>query len=118
MHEKHGHLSISSASAAETEVPPAPPSSSQPPSSSSPTPPRFAGWWGHRLSDRFVMGPDFHPSEGAYGFRLSNPPVLLVAGNVSLAPFRHPFYCSPTSFLHLSFFMQHTPSSLPHLNPT
>jgi len=47
---------------------------------SNPTPPRLAGWWGHRLSDRFVMGPDFCPCPGAYGFRLSNPPVLLVAG--------------------------------------
>lgn len=43
-------------------------------------PPRFAGWWGHRLDDRFVMGPEFVPCEGAYGYRLSNPPVLLMAG--------------------------------------
>lgn len=43
-------------------------------------PPRFAGWWGHRLDDRFVMDPQFIPCEGAYGFRLSNPPVLLIAG--------------------------------------
>jgi kynureninase len=43
-------------------------------------PPRFAGWWGHRLKDRFLMEPQFIPCEGAYGFRLSNPPVLLIAG--------------------------------------
>lgn len=43
-------------------------------------PPRFAGWWGHRLHDRFLMAPEFVPCEGAYGFRLSNPPVLLMAG--------------------------------------
>ena len=55
-------------------------SSSANSSSSSIQPPRFAGWWGHRLSDRFVMGPEFCPSDGAYGFRLSNPPVLLIAG--------------------------------------
>ena len=43
-------------------------------------PPRFAGWWGHRLNDRFVMAPQFIPCDGVYGYRLSNPPVLLIAG--------------------------------------
>ena len=40
---------------------------------------RLAGWWGHRLSDRFDMSPTFVSCRGAYGYRLSNPPVLLVA---------------------------------------
>ena len=65
MHEKHGLTSTSSAPA------PAPSSSAEalppPPAPSSSSPPRFAGWWGHRLSDRFDMGPDFHPSEGTSG---------------------------------------------------
>lgn len=39
---------------------------------------RLSGWWGHRLQDRFLMAPDFIPCEGAYGFRLSNPSILLV----------------------------------------
>ena len=37
------------------------------------------GWWGHQLKDRFEMLPDFVPCEGAYAYRLSNPPVLLIA---------------------------------------
>jgi len=41
--------------------------------------PRLAGWWGHRLEDRFVMDPQFVACAGADGFRVSNPPVLLVA---------------------------------------
>jgi len=41
--------------------------------------PRFAGWWGHRKSDRFDMSHTFIPSPGAQGFMLSNPPVLCCA---------------------------------------
>ena len=41
--------------------------------------PRLAGWWGHRREDRFLMAPQFIPCRGANGFRLSNPPVLLIA---------------------------------------
>jgi kynureninase len=40
---------------------------------------RFAGWWGHRKSDRFAMRSAFDASPGAFGFQLSNPPVLCVA---------------------------------------
>ena len=41
--------------------------------------PRFAGWWGHRKEDRFVMDHTFIPSAGAQGFMVSNPPVLCCA---------------------------------------
>lgn len=40
---------------------------------------RLAGWWGHRLKDRFMMGGNFIPESGVNGFRVSNPPVLLIA---------------------------------------
>jgi len=43
------------------------------------SPTRFTGWWGHRLEDRFLMESQFASCEGAYGFRLSNPPVLLIS---------------------------------------
>jgi kynureninase len=40
---------------------------------------RLAGWWGHRLADRFDMSGDFVSESGADGFRVSNPSVLLLA---------------------------------------
>jgi len=63
VHERHGHVGDSNS----TEL------------FFQPEPVRLAGWWGHRPSDRFHMEAKFIPSEGASGFRLSNPPVLLVA---------------------------------------
>jgi len=42
--------------------------------------PRFAGWWGHDLNTRFAMNEkEFNAIPGAFGFRLSNPPVLCTA---------------------------------------
>lgn len=40
---------------------------------------RLGGWWGHDRSSRFAMGAEFMPQAGAYGFQLSNPPVLALA---------------------------------------
>jgi kynureninase len=41
--------------------------------------PRFAGWWGHDKSRRFLMEPDFSLLPGAEGWQLSNPPILPMA---------------------------------------
>jgi kynureninase len=43
--------------------------------------PRFAGWWGHCKTRRFMMEPLFDPIEGANGWQISNLPIL------SLAPY-------------------------------
>lgn len=41
--------------------------------------PRLAGWWGHRLADRFRMPPAFEPAAGAAGWQVSTPSVLALA---------------------------------------
>jgi kynureninase len=41
--------------------------------------PRFAGWWGHDKTDRFLFKADFNPIPGAQGWQVSNPPILSMA---------------------------------------
>jgi len=40
---------------------------------------RFAGWWGHDKTRRFLMEPDFRPIPTAEGWQLSNPPIFQLA---------------------------------------
>ena len=50
--------------------------------------PRFAGWWGHKESERFLMKKGYIPEYGAAGWQLSNAPVLTMAvHNASLSIF-------------------------------
>jgi kynureninase len=41
--------------------------------------PRFAGWWGHDKTARFLFEADFNPIPGAQGWQVSNPPILSMA---------------------------------------
>uniref|UniRef100_A0A914WEL8 Kynureninase n=1 Tax=Plectus sambesii TaxID=2011161 RepID=A0A914WEL8_9BILA len=39
---------------------------------------RLLGWWSHKFGSRFVMDNKLDLEEGAFGYRVSNPPILLV----------------------------------------
>ncbi|TXF89584.1 kynureninase [Neolewinella aurantiaca] len=48
--------------------------------------PRFAGWWGHRESDRFMMRREFRPEPNASGWQISTAPVLGLAPLLASLP--------------------------------
>jgi len=41
--------------------------------------PRFEGWWGTKKETRFLMKPEFEPTENADAWQISNIPILSVA---------------------------------------
>jgi kynureninase len=41
------------------------------------------GWWGHNWATRFDMNQPWDPIGDAYGFRLSNPPILQIASHLA-----------------------------------
>ncbi|KAK0405137.1 hypothetical protein QR680_017816 [Steinernema hermaphroditum] len=41
---------------------------------------RMLGWWSHKMSTRFLMSNQLELDEGAAGFRISNPPMMLAVG--------------------------------------
>ncbi len=43
--------------------------------------PRFAGWWGHDESERFLMKKGFIPMKGAAGWQLSNAQIFSMAAH-------------------------------------
>jgi kynureninase len=50
--------------------------------------PRFEGWWGNKLENRFQMEPDIDPSIGAAGWQISSfSPLLLAPLDASLKMF-------------------------------
>ena len=44
---------------------------------------RFAGWWGHKESERFQMKRGYIPEPGAAGWQMSNAPVFGMAVHLS-----------------------------------
>lgn len=43
--------------------------------------PRFAGWWGYKIDERFKMTKGFVPEKGAEGWQVSTSPILLMAAH-------------------------------------
>ncbi|PHN04905.1 kynureninase [Flavilitoribacter nigricans] len=41
--------------------------------------PRFAGWWGQKEEERFLMQKTFHPIPGAAGWQISTVPIMSMA---------------------------------------
>ena len=73
VHQNHCHTDMSTPIDTESTQ-----SSNRLTSHTTSCPHRLKGWWGQQLEKRFAMNDDFEPCLGAYGFRLSNPSVLLM----------------------------------------